>query len=83
MYNTYMYYNNKFQNTNSLGIDMVNRSKKKRLFLILTGNLIKQKLKIELKFCSSSISSIFSNLPRLSIANKYTKHEQSGYIKHY
>ncbi|RNA27996.1 mediator of RNA polymerase II transcription subunit 23 isoform X2 [Brachionus plicatilis] len=37
VYNTFMYYNNKFQSNNTMGIDMVNRSKKKRLFFILTA----------------------------------------------
>lgn len=37
VYNTFMYYNNKFQHCSGLGIDMVNRNKKKRIFFILTS----------------------------------------------
>ncbi|CAF0729586.1 unnamed protein product [Brachionus calyciflorus] len=39
VYNTCMYYNNKFQNTNNstMGYDLLSRNKKKRLFFILTA----------------------------------------------
>lgn len=49
VYNTYMYYNNKFQSGTGIGLDMLNRSKKKRLFFILTGITTGTKIKKKLK----------------------------------